>query len=554
MRVQIQGRVPYQDSLRWQIQYQYYKHQDIAVFLKQEVPYDITSNPRFARQCAQVVQAALRESSSPRPLRILEVGAGLGVFAFHFLSALSQAWEPIAPGRDWEYWMTDLSPATVRSWSQQPALAPWLASGQLHIACLDSLAPDKLTTADGEALIPPPGWDVVIANYHLCVLPVAILLCREGAFYQVESELFYWLAGSPQAPPPVKKRQQILAQLAAELQAWNASGITDTHLAQAVQQVIPEIAQTMVLPAVAQNWQPTMELRSSLIRWLLEALPEAYAGVHSAQLARILSEALDLPSFRVQALKQEQLQDVYTPCPVQLEQLIVDPLLCQVLAELSQELNQAVLMVSQVGFSLLTHLCARLNPGGIMLLSDKGLYALEQLQGLAWPMPSYHGGSLAQMVNFPLLVRWFQRQGHATCWTQDLTALIQTLLVGMGSELSERLQACFEQTFIRHNRNMEHILWLQAGSAFYQQRKFEDALRYYHAALRIAPEDETTLLFMASTYLDLKRPEQARACLARIPDMAWPHPAHLKLQAALWQKLGHLDRASAVLEHLKHSH
>lgn len=557
MRFLLQGRVPYQDSLRWQIHRDYFKSRGIDVFLAQEVPYDITSNPRFALQCARVVRSALMGARAPGSVRILELGAGLGCFALHFLTALTrEAQQQGDPWQaDWEYWITDLSPATVRSWQKQSAFAPWLASGHLKTACFDSLLPERMTAADGSVLpFPSQGWDVILANYHFCVLPVALLLCQAGTFYQVESELFCWLAGSPQQPPTLSQRQQVLAQLADQLRAWDAAGIADVGLAEALRRVIPEIAQTMASPVVARNWQAAMELRSSLVRWLLEAW-QALPGIHTQaelqQLQRSLPQALDLPAFRTDHVHQQQLQDVYTPCAVKLEQFTADVCLRQVLGEFSQRLGQAVLTVPQAGLALLTQLRARLKPGGIMLLSDKGLYALEQMQGLAWSVPSYHAGSLAQMVNFPLLERWLAAQGCATRLTQDPAALIQTLLVGAGPALSDPLEESFDQEFIYSNRNMEQMLWLQAGSEFYRHRKLEDALRYYQAALRLDPQDETTLLFMASAFLALNRPEQARTCLEQIPEPLLPHPARMQLQAELWKKLNQPERAASLLAQLQ---
>ncbi|MGE3724384.1 MAG: tetratricopeptide repeat protein [Candidatus Sericytochromatia bacterium] len=550
MRIQLQNRVPYQQSLRWQLNLDYYQARGTGAFLNQEVPHDITSNPIFARQIATVLIAAVVAQDLPasEPVRILELGAGLGDFAYHLITAFEALCHE--QGLPWaerlEYWLSDISLKSVQSWQTYPVFQAWLAQKRLRLCQLDALDPAHFCEREGHVDVFPAGFfSGVIANYHHCVLPVSLLMLDQGQYYAVESELFAWLAGQPETPAPLPKRQKIFSTLAAELAQWQPEAHFEPLLAAELRSVIPGICQTLVLPAVAQNWAPNLVLNASLVRWIQEACQNLPAAkqLPPADFAQALEAALDLPLFATHSLQQSQLQDVYHPRAVALADCGSDPAAREVLAKFSGQFEKAVLTYPLASMASLRALLPLLKHAGICVLSDKGLYETEQMEGTNWPIPSYHGGSLAQMVNFPFLREWAPKIGFQVATTADPAALIQTQLLCKSAVLPMPLQRAFQQVFIAQNQNQLHTLLLQAGVAFYQQQKYSDALRYYAAARHYGPEDDTSLLFLASTCLALKQPQKAASFLKQLTPSAFQTYTRRLLKAEILFRLKQFPEA-----------
>lgn len=554
MRFQLQARVPYQHSLRWQLNLDYFQAQGAVAFLNQEVPHDITSNPLFARQVAQVLIAGLEAQALPEgePVRVLELGGGLGDFAYHFLRAFEQLCQ--ADNLPWaermEYWLTDISAESLKSWQGFPCFQSWLEKKCLRLGQLDALAPETVCEYGAEpSSFLPASFSAVLANYHHCVLPISLLMLAKSEMYEIESELYAWLAGSPQTPASLTQRQAILQRLATELGQWEPESHFEPVLAASLRRVIPQICQTLTLPAVAQNWQPQLELKSCLVRWILEAL-QALSSESVTNLASELEKALCLPLFEISKLDQSQLQDVYSPRLRNIQTYSEDPAAVQVLTDLTQKYEKAVICYPRASMASLKRLLPLLRRQGMCLLSDKGFYASEQMAGSDWPLPSFHGGSMAQMVNFPFLGEWLHALGYRVAFTADPAALIQTQLVLKGPELSSELSAAFQAAFVAQNANNLHALLLQAGVVFYQQHKYGEALRYYAAARQWGPEDDTSLLFMASTCLALKQPHKALQYLSQVTPSAFQTYTRLLLKAELFYRLQQYAQAIEAYQHL----
>jgi len=136
--------VPLSRSLIWRLQREFYSRRGIRAWSEDKVPSFITSNPFIAEIYARIVagflcdcaESRLQESarvSPENPLRILELGAGTGKFAYLFLRHLSDILrERGIDAAAVRYCMTDCSESLVQSWRDNSHLAEFAQSGTLQ--------------------------------------------------------------------------------------------------------------------------------------------------------------------------------------------------------------------------------------------------------------------------------------------------------------------------------------------------------------------------------------------------------------------------------------
>src|SRR5215471_14759780 len=121
--VVLERDVPLSQSLIWQRQREFYARRGLKAWSEDQIPAYITNNPLTAEIYAGIVFAFLRDCmgdggrrplSPGNPLRILELGAGMGKFAYLFLRHLTSRLraEKIAP-ETVRYSMTDCGPAVL---------------------------------------------------------------------------------------------------------------------------------------------------------------------------------------------------------------------------------------------------------------------------------------------------------------------------------------------------------------------------------------------------------------------------------------------------------
>src|SRR3954465_181106 len=119
VRRQIESRRPFASSMIWQLQHRYFAERGIEAWRQGEVPHYVTSNLTIANAYAEIVLALRRDrdrlspaEQSHEPLTIVELGAGSGRFAFHFLKRLAAlcAEADVAP-QSFRYVLTDVADA-----------------------------------------------------------------------------------------------------------------------------------------------------------------------------------------------------------------------------------------------------------------------------------------------------------------------------------------------------------------------------------------------------------------------------------------------------------
>jgi hypothetical protein len=187
--------VPLSQSLIWQRQREFYARRGLKAWSDDQIPAYITNNPLTAEIYAGIVFAFLRDCighdgrrppSPENPLRILELGAGTGKFAYLFLRHLTSRLrdENIAP-ETVRYSMTDCGPGVLEAWQGNTYLAEFNQKGMLEFELLaagqevgsDLFSVAKRSSGDAGPL-------VVIANYVFDSLPQDAFVIHDGKLYE----------------------------------------------------------------------------------------------------------------------------------------------------------------------------------------------------------------------------------------------------------------------------------------------------------------------------------------------------------------------------------
>jgi hypothetical protein len=191
----LEREVPLSQSLIWQRQREFYTRRGLKAWTEDQIPAYITNNPLTAEIYADIVSAFLsdcighggrRPPSPENPLRVLELGAGTGKFAYLFLRHLTSRLraENIAQ-ETVRYSMTDCGPSVLEAWQGNSYLAEFDQKGMLQFELLAAgqdvgahlFREEKRSAAE-------PGPLVVIANYVFDSLPQDAFVIQDGKLYE----------------------------------------------------------------------------------------------------------------------------------------------------------------------------------------------------------------------------------------------------------------------------------------------------------------------------------------------------------------------------------
>jgi tetratricopeptide (TPR) repeat protein len=156
---------PLPRSLEWRVSDAYWRDKGVLPFVQREVPYRINNTGRLSDSAAEVLLANCLESNPQGRIRVLEYGAGTGLFARHLLDAF----RALCAQRGLDYYdrfeltVTDGSPATIAYWAER----------RLFEDHRDHVVVRQADATQGV----PVGHPVqaVFCNYLLCVLPAAVI-------------------------------------------------------------------------------------------------------------------------------------------------------------------------------------------------------------------------------------------------------------------------------------------------------------------------------------------------------------------------------------------
>ncbi|MDF2866615.1 MAG: hypothetical protein K0S11_85 [Gammaproteobacteria bacterium] len=164
--------VPFSQCELWDKQRDFYKSENINAW-NNKIPFYASSNPYIANAYAHTIvrytQDLIRtkQCNLKKPIYILEMGAGAGLFSFYILKALRKLQQQLALTKiKFKYIMADLTLANIEFWERHPNLQPYLQEGLLDFAYYDS--EEKQPIYLKHAAIPLTKLKnplVVIANY-----------------------------------------------------------------------------------------------------------------------------------------------------------------------------------------------------------------------------------------------------------------------------------------------------------------------------------------------------------------------------------------------------
>jgi hypothetical protein len=181
-------------SLIWQIQRLYFQQKGMQAWQADEVPHTISSNPYMARAYAQVVLGYLRDCAAAQavdpkqPIYIVELGAGSGRLAYHFLHQFFPRWQGLALA-DWpiKFVMTDFVPEILDFWQGQARFQPWIEAGVLDFALFDVMEKRPLTLHHAHITLTPDRMAnplILIANYFFDSIPQDSFVIEAGQLCQ----------------------------------------------------------------------------------------------------------------------------------------------------------------------------------------------------------------------------------------------------------------------------------------------------------------------------------------------------------------------------------
>jgi hypothetical protein len=190
MTVMLAGDQRLSKSILWQIQREFFLHKGVAAWQEDIVPHTISSNPFMARAYSQIILGYLRDYTASQslnlnqPIYIIELGAGSGRLAYHFLHQFhNRLTESSLSHLSIQFVMTDFVPATLEFWQNHEDFKPWMAEGLLDFALFDveAMAPLQLINS-GKTVTPDTLQNpfILIANYFFDSIPQDSFTIEDG--------------------------------------------------------------------------------------------------------------------------------------------------------------------------------------------------------------------------------------------------------------------------------------------------------------------------------------------------------------------------------------
>ena len=172
----IQEFRPLAESLEWELARLYWCQNGIDGFARNEVPYIINNDGQASADAAATFYAYCQESIDlPQVLKILELGAGTGLFARYFLDTFADICrkENVDFYDRLLYYVTDGARRTVEQWEEQEIFAPHV--GHYVLAVADAILPSQLQPLDSRISQTLGGMQAIFCNYLLDVMPASIV-------------------------------------------------------------------------------------------------------------------------------------------------------------------------------------------------------------------------------------------------------------------------------------------------------------------------------------------------------------------------------------------
>lgn len=194
----------FSQSIVWKWQRTFFSREGAQAWSKGTVPHYVTSNPYIAQAYAHLIFGWIRDIAdsldTSQPVYIVELGAGSGRFAYHFLVTFFEFFDnsalkdiPIC------YVLTEFNKATRDFWKRHSQLKKWVDAGRLDFAKFDGESDTSIVLMNkgeriaSDTLKNPMAF---IANYFFDGLPQDLFRVENSTLHE------YLATISLPAPPP----------------------------------------------------------------------------------------------------------------------------------------------------------------------------------------------------------------------------------------------------------------------------------------------------------------------------------------------------------------
>lgn len=201
-------------TLLWKIQRTFFDQQGIEAWNTGKVPHYATSNPYIAKAYSKVVLGFLHDYIQTeqlsidltQPIYIVELGAGSGRFAYHFLKHFFQVNnQTLLEQISVKYIMTDLAQQNLDFWQSHPSLEPFVNQGRLDFARFDVGSDNELKLLNSEQILSRETLKnplVIIANYFFDSVAQDLFYIKDRQLYETRLTL----STSVKNPDPVETK------------------------------------------------------------------------------------------------------------------------------------------------------------------------------------------------------------------------------------------------------------------------------------------------------------------------------------------------------------
>jgi hypothetical protein len=181
-------------SRLWSIMSNYFDRAGPESWSTYKVPYFVTSNSYIGRTYAQLLAAYVKDidRDDSEPLYVMELGAGSGKFAFHFLQSLVRLMPDNPALSKVVYLMTDFTEKNVQFWQDTRCLKPFIDMGILDFAKFNNYTDESITLKLKSTKIQKGSLKnplIVIANYVLDSMAVDLFRFQNGKVYEGQMSL-----------------------------------------------------------------------------------------------------------------------------------------------------------------------------------------------------------------------------------------------------------------------------------------------------------------------------------------------------------------------------
>ncbi|HEX4961214.1 MAG TPA: tetratricopeptide repeat protein [Thermoanaerobaculia bacterium] len=185
--------VPFSQCNLWHAQRRFYQEQGVLAW-NGKVPYQSTCNPVIANAYAHLIVRFLQDQARSgrevnRPVFLLELGSGPGLFGFYVVKRLLALLDSL--GLDelaFVYVMSDFSERNIAFWRDHPALQDFVARGLLDFARYDIGTSRSIELLESGVVLEPAGGIgsplIVLANYVFDTLPQDAFRVEGGRLFE----------------------------------------------------------------------------------------------------------------------------------------------------------------------------------------------------------------------------------------------------------------------------------------------------------------------------------------------------------------------------------